>query len=152
MQSIFNKSQQSKCNTAGIILCMHPASERWLYNVTSSFIGWAYAQNEHWVDELLNHQLPSSVIFQSYFNPHIQSITTRVKNKNWRISQYTPTFLGSYGPLRWMNWETIASSYLPCRLISRSDMFCGTWQEKIGMILIFNGTTAVTWWVHWRMA
>ena len=37
----------------GIILCMHPANERWRYNVTSSLIGWAHAQNEpcilYWV-------------------------------------------------------------------------------------------------------
>ena len=33
----------------GIILCMRPANERWhhiwLYNVTSSFIGWVHTQN-----------------------------------------------------------------------------------------------------------
>ena len=29
-----------------IILCMHPANERWLYNVTSSLIGWAHSQND----------------------------------------------------------------------------------------------------------
>ena len=28
---------------AGIILCMHPANERWRYSVTPSLIGWAYA-------------------------------------------------------------------------------------------------------------
>ena len=30
---------------AGIILCMHPANERWRYIVTSSLIGWARRQN-----------------------------------------------------------------------------------------------------------
>ena len=28
------------------ILCMRPANERWRYNVTSSLIGWAHAQND----------------------------------------------------------------------------------------------------------
>ena len=31
---------------AGIILCMRPANERRRYNVTSSPIGWAHAQND----------------------------------------------------------------------------------------------------------
>ena len=31
---------------AGIILCMRPANERRRYNVTSSLIGWAHAQNK----------------------------------------------------------------------------------------------------------
>ena len=30
----------------GIIFCMHPANERWCYNVTSSLIGWADAQKD----------------------------------------------------------------------------------------------------------
>ena len=30
----------------GISLCMRPANERWLYNVTSSLIGWAHTQND----------------------------------------------------------------------------------------------------------
>ena len=34
--------------TAGIILCIHPANERWRYNVTSSLIGWAHTQNDPW--------------------------------------------------------------------------------------------------------
>ena len=32
----------------GIILCMHPANERQHYNITSSLIGWAHAQNDPW--------------------------------------------------------------------------------------------------------
>ena len=31
---------------SGIILWMHPANERWRYNVTSSLIGWALTQND----------------------------------------------------------------------------------------------------------
>ena len=27
-------------------LCMHPANDRWCYNVTSSLIGWAHTQND----------------------------------------------------------------------------------------------------------
>ena len=30
----------------GIILCMHPANERWRYIVTSSPIGWVHTQND----------------------------------------------------------------------------------------------------------
>ena len=30
---------------AGIILCMHPANDRWHYIITSSLIGWAHSQN-----------------------------------------------------------------------------------------------------------
>ena len=33
---------------SGIILCICPANERWYYNVTSSFIGWAHSQNDPW--------------------------------------------------------------------------------------------------------
>ena len=33
---------------AGITLWMCPANERWRYNVTSSLIGWAHAQNAAW--------------------------------------------------------------------------------------------------------
>ena len=33
---------------AGIILCMHPANGRRRYNVTSSLIGWAHSQSDHW--------------------------------------------------------------------------------------------------------
>ena len=33
---------------AGIILCMHPANERWCYNVMSSLIGWAHPQIDPW--------------------------------------------------------------------------------------------------------
>ena len=29
-----------------IILCMHPANERWRYNVTSSLNGWTHTQND----------------------------------------------------------------------------------------------------------
>ena len=32
-------------NIPGIILCIHPANERWRYIVTSSPIGWAHIQN-----------------------------------------------------------------------------------------------------------
>ena len=32
----------------GNILCMRPANERWRKSVTSSLIGWAHAQNDHW--------------------------------------------------------------------------------------------------------
>ena len=30
----------------GIILCMHPANERWCYYVTPSLIGWAQTRND----------------------------------------------------------------------------------------------------------
>ena len=32
----------------GIILCMHPANERWRYSVTPSLIGWAHILNYPW--------------------------------------------------------------------------------------------------------
>ena len=35
-------------NDAGIILCVHPANERWPYNVTSPLIGWAHIRNDPW--------------------------------------------------------------------------------------------------------
>ena len=34
---------------SGIILCMHPATERWCYNVMPSLIGWVHAQNNTWI-------------------------------------------------------------------------------------------------------
>ena len=33
--------------SAGIILYMHPANERWIYSVTPSLIAWAHTQNDH---------------------------------------------------------------------------------------------------------
>ena len=30
----------------GIILCIHPANDRWCYSVTSSLIGWVHTQND----------------------------------------------------------------------------------------------------------
>ena len=33
---------------AGIFLCMHPANERWCFNV-SSLIGWVHTQNDPWL-------------------------------------------------------------------------------------------------------
>ena len=33
---------------AGIILCMHPAKERWRYIVALSLIGWVHTQNGAW--------------------------------------------------------------------------------------------------------
>ena len=38
---------------AVIILCVHPANERWRYNVTSSLIGWGRIQN-YPCDSILN--------------------------------------------------------------------------------------------------
>ena len=37
---------------AGIILCMHPASERWCYNVMSSFIGYALTQTDPYIVQI----------------------------------------------------------------------------------------------------
>ena len=31
---------------SGVILCMHPANERWRYNETSSLIGWVHIRND----------------------------------------------------------------------------------------------------------
>ena len=31
---------------AGVILCMHPANERWCKNATLSLIGWVHTQND----------------------------------------------------------------------------------------------------------
>ena len=33
---------------SGIILCKHPAIERWRYTVTPSLIGWVHTQNNPW--------------------------------------------------------------------------------------------------------
>ena len=44
--SNINMTIQDLDYEAGIILCMRPANERRHYNVTSSLIGWAHAQNE----------------------------------------------------------------------------------------------------------
>ena len=40
---------------SGIILCMHPANERWCYSVTPSLIGWAQTQNDPWYFFLIFH-------------------------------------------------------------------------------------------------
>ena len=39
-------SNKCGCICKGIILCMRSANGRWCYNVTSSLIGWANAQND----------------------------------------------------------------------------------------------------------
>ena len=38
----------SHVDKTGIILCMHPANERWCYSVTPSLIGWVHTQNDAW--------------------------------------------------------------------------------------------------------
>ena len=43
--------------SAGIILCMRPANERWRYSVTSSLIGWAHSQNDPCVRAISPHHL-----------------------------------------------------------------------------------------------
>ena len=41
------KQTTSRCYTcSGIILCRHPANERWRYAVTPSLISWAHTQND----------------------------------------------------------------------------------------------------------
>ena len=68
----------------GIILCMHPANERWHYTVTPSLIGWVQIQNDPWYTYipflqdfaksfLFHHNplllsWPSSFIIKLYFN------------------------------------------------------------------------------------
>ena len=48
---------------SGIILCMCPANERQRYIVTSSLIGWAHTQNDHWklVMLILNSNLQTGI-------------------------------------------------------------------------------------------
>ena len=41
-------------NYTGIFLCMRSANERRCYMVTSSLIGWAHTQNDHWLHHSLN--------------------------------------------------------------------------------------------------
>ena len=47
-------------NATGIILCMHPANERWGYIVTSSLIGRAYTRNDLWAHNTPDHENFSS--------------------------------------------------------------------------------------------
>ena len=47
---------------AGIILCMHPANERWSYIVMLSLIGWAHAQKDPNI-AMLHNCLTISVVF-----------------------------------------------------------------------------------------
>ena len=47
-QHIYHITATNPLRPAGIILCMCPANERRRYNVTSSLIGWAHAQDDHW--------------------------------------------------------------------------------------------------------
>ena len=44
----------------GIILCMHPANERWRYIVTSSLIGWVHSQNDPCIPRSATSYLPYS--------------------------------------------------------------------------------------------
>ena len=46
MESGVKQSLLIVAAVTGFILCMHPGNERRRYNVTSSLIGWAHAQNE----------------------------------------------------------------------------------------------------------
>ena len=48
-QGILWEDALHNVRATGIILCMCPANERWRYDVTSSLIGWAHAQNNSWV-------------------------------------------------------------------------------------------------------
>ena len=46
---IYNQCAWKHCWCEGIILCMHPANERWCYRVTPSLIGWVHTQSDPWV-------------------------------------------------------------------------------------------------------
>ena len=41
------------CTLPRIILCIHPANERWCYIVTSSTIGWSHTQNDPWLHDII---------------------------------------------------------------------------------------------------
>ena len=53
-------------NYAKVILCMRPANERLRYNLTSSLIGWAHAQNDHCVCTMLFQYLEMVLIAHTY--------------------------------------------------------------------------------------
>ena len=54
--------------TAGIILYMHPANERWCCIVTSSLIAWAHTQNNPW-DRSWQHWIFVKRLFWALINP-----------------------------------------------------------------------------------
>ena len=55
-------------NVTGVILCIHPANERWSYIVTLSVIGWAHTQNDPWCHQGLSVQDSP----QMYCNPWLK--------------------------------------------------------------------------------
>ena len=65
-------SQRSPCGASsaytGIILGMHPATERWHYNVTSSLIGWAHSQNDPCIYLNCFFRFPGSTV-RCRYNP-----------------------------------------------------------------------------------
>ena len=49
---LLGKSPRRRCH-AGIILCMHPTTERWSSTVMPSLFGWVHNQNDPWILDTL---------------------------------------------------------------------------------------------------
>ena len=73
----YSQVYQSQCSTThypGIILCMHPANERWCYIVTSSLIGWVHAQKDPCYKETSHTWAEGTKIWGCLFIPSLVQI------------------------------------------------------------------------------
>ena len=84
----------------GAILCMRPTNERRRYNVTSSRIGWAYTQNDHWahamkegpinIDSSIVRLCPHMYILATFWHVTLAIMTQRngPTCHSYRLMQY----------------------------------------------------------------
>ena len=75
--------------SSGIVLCMHPANDRWSYIVTSSLIGWVHTQNDPWIlVNLHGFQHGFSLIIQTISHWHSKWQTQKIFHQTDRLVSY----------------------------------------------------------------
>ena len=105
------------CHDAGVILCIHPANERWRYSVMPSLIAWAYTHNDPCdglsYDQTQLHNLMEK---KSSIQPDtgILDHTPPLCNPTWVILQTE----GIYEVLLHNLWSHMQSSHLGALLLT----------------------------------
>ena len=87
----------------GIILCLHPANERWCYCVMPSLIGWAHTLNGPWYTIVHFLEVGHSICLSSYPQCKLSSIYCSESLTHWgrvmHICVDNLTIIGSYNGL-----------------------------------------------------
>ena len=90
--------------TAGIVLWMHPANDRWCYNVTPSLIGWAHSQNDNCTGRFPS-QRPVMWSFDVFFDLRLNKRLSKQSRHRW-----FETPLSSF----WRHSDTSLPVCVPC--------------------------------------